>query len=384
MFELVNGTVELNINVLNNVAVQEFIKNKMKQILRETIIAERQHLIDSNILTESSNGIRFNKDSKINLDALIKRGYTSETELSKVDVNTFLVNYVLNNTVTLAQMQQLFIGDPLQFAKNSDTHKEAKEKYNDSLKEEAKLRLALEQKTLTEQEAISKLKDLIEKRPGLEKDLRKTWALDNVLTANDNQGKRLAGDNASGNALLFPPEKANFNVLVIDDNEIKTSNRDVYYELLVPAAIQLLPDSEEKTKQINKILYAYDHINQADAQELTTLREHLDLLIAEGVLNEEEALDIIKRDNEGNLSLQDYSIVMQPMKLVYSNTSFNNNINSRTYIKSSSFPLAKTFTKGLPIDKLRVYMEDPKNNIDRVAFESAIKVGASNVNGDDI
>ena len=374
LFELVNGTVELNINVLNNVAVQEFIKNKMKQILRETVIAERQHLIDSNILTESSNGIRFNKDSKINLDALIKRGYTSETELSKVDVNTFLVNYVLNNTVTLAQMQQLFIGDPLQFAKNNDTHKEAKEKYNDSLKEEAKLRLALKQKTLTEQEAISKLKDLLEKRLVLEKDLRKTWALDNVLTANDNQGKRLAGDNASGNALLFPPEKANFNVLVIDDNEIKTSNRGLYYDLLVPAAIQLLPDSEEKTKQINKILYAYDHINQADAQELTTLREHLDLLIAEGVLNEEEALDIIKRDNEGNLSLQDYSIVMQPMKLVYSNTSFNKGINSRTYIKSSSFPLTKTFTKGMPIDDLRDFMEN--NKIQRVAFKSAVKVGS--------
>ena len=374
LFELVNGTVELNINVLNNVAVQEFIKNKMKQILRETVIAERQHLIDSNILTESSNGIRFNKDSKISLDALIKRGYTTETELSKVDVNTFLVNYVLNNTVTLAQMQQLFIGDPLQFAKNNDTYKKAKEKYNDSLKDEAKLRLALEQKSLTEQEAISKLKDLIDNRPALEKDLRKTWALDNVLTANDNQGKRLAGDNASGNALLFPPEKANFNVLVIDDNEIKTSNRDVYYELLVPAAIQLLPDSEEKTKQINKILYAYDNINQADAQELTTLREHLDLLIAEGVLDEEEALDILKRDNEGNLSLQDYSIVMQPMKLVYSNTSFNNNINSRTYIKSSSFPLTKTFTKGMPIDDLRVFME--KNQIQRVAFKSAVKVGS--------
>lgn len=385
LFELVNGTVELNINVLNNVAVQEFIKNKMKQILRETVIAERQHLIDSNILSETSDGIRFNKDSKINLDALIKRGYTSETDLKKVDVNTFLVNYVLNNTVTLAQMQQLFIGDPLQFAKNNDTYKKAKENYNKALKEEAELRLALEQKTLTEQEAISKLNDLINNRPVLEKDLRKTWALDNVLTANDNQGKRLAGDNASGNALLFPPEKANFNVLVIDDNEIKTSNRGLYYDLLVPAAIQLLPDSEEKTKQINKILYAYDNINQADAQELTSLREHLDLLIAEGVLNEEEALDIIKRDNEGNLSLQDYSIVMQPMKLVYSNTSFNNNINSRTYIKSSSFPLTKTFTKGMPIDELRAFME--KNEIQRVAFKSAVKVGSPKnliniVNGD--
>ena len=374
LFELVNGNVELNINVLNNVAVQEFIKNKMKQILRETVIAERQHLIDSNILSETKDGIRFNKGSKINLDALIKRGYTTETELEKVNVNTFLVNYVLNNTVTLAQMQQLFIGDPLQFAKNNDHYKKAKENYNKSLKEEAELRLALEQKSLTEQEAISKLKDLIEKRPTLEKDLRKTWALDNVLTANDNQGKRLAGDNASGNALLFPPEKSNFNVLVIDDNEIKTSNREVYYDLLVPAAIQLLPDSEEKTKQINKILYAYDNINQADAQELTTLREHLDLLIAEGVLDEKEALDILQRDNEGNLSLQDYSIVMQPMKLVYSNTSFNNNINARTYIKSSSFPLTKTFTKGMPIDDLRAFMEN--NKIQRVAFKSAVKVGS--------
>ena len=108
----------------------------MKQILRETIIAERQHLIDSNILSETKNGIRFNKGSKISLESLLKRGYTTETELEKVDVNTFLVNYVLNNTVTLAQMQQLFIGDPLQFAKNNDTYKKAKEDYNKSLKEE--------------------------------------------------------------------------------------------------------------------------------------------------------------------------------------------------------------------------------------------------------
>src|SRR5690606_28077117 len=48
-------------------------------------------------------------------------------------------------------------------------------------------------------------------------------------------------------------------------------------------------------------------------------------------------------------------------------------IEFRVYIKSSSFPLFKALTKGQEIDKVRIAME--RDKVDRIAFESAVKIG---------
>ncbi|KKM73234.1 hypothetical protein LCGC14_1412530, partial [marine sediment metagenome] len=69
------------------------------------------------------------------------------------------------------------------------------------------------------------------------------------------------------------------------------------------------------------------------------------------------------------------------MKPVYVNNIVQNIngqlINRRIYIKSSSFVLSPIMTKNKQLDKLRIYME--QNDIDRVAFESAVKVGDTNL-----
>lgn len=116
----------------------------------------------------------------------------------------------------------------------------------------------------------------------------------------------------------------------------------------------------------------YKEINPADAQEYTTLDEHLDVMRAYGRLDKagEEAAERLK---QGGTDINDIQLILQPMKPVYVNSQIEGGINTMYYIKSSSFPLIPALTQGLEIDKLRQFMES--NNIQRAAYESAAKLG---------
>src|SRR5690606_32065861 len=87
------------------------------------------------------------------------------------------------------------------------------------------------------------------------------------------------------------------------------------------------------------------------------------------------------RLKEGGADINDIKLILQPMKPVYVTSQIEDGINNIYYIKSSSFPLIPALTKGLEIDKLRVLMENNKdengnpNPIQRAAYESAVKLG---------
>jgi len=83
----------------------------------------------------------------------------------------------------------------------------------------------------------------------------------------------------------------------------------------------------------------------------------------------------MKDKNNIDLNPEELKIILNPMKLVYVNNIWNNGVEHRLYVKSSSFPLFKQLTRGLELDKLRLQME--KQKIDRVAFESAVKLGGT-------
>lgn len=127
----------------------------------------------------------------------------------------------------------------------------------------------------------------------------------------------------------------------------------------------------------------YGNINPADAQEYTTLDEHLRVMRAYGKLSPkvEEAIDRLK---EGGSDIADLQLVMQPMKPVYVESVIEDNINKIYYIKTSSFPLVPALTEGLEIDKLRIAMENNINDsgvsnpIGRAVYTSGVKLGIHN------
>lgn len=370
-----NTKKQININVLQKPEVQAFIKEKMRKYLKDKYIETTTDLINAGIIERKIEGgkrqLAFPSDNELDVKAFNKLGYENKSD----DIARFIMNYMLNTTSSLAQMQQLLIGDPIQFYKESGTTAQIKKELELNLTKKAVLNNNIKEKLINETEALNTLESLNIEYNNLLKRYNKSWAIYDILDTNNNQGKRLAGDNASGSKIGL---NDSFNLLVIDDSSVSTNIRGFYYQYLVPDEIKNLPeDTEEQEKykqsEINKIIGKYDDINQADAQELTTLREHLNIMVGLGEISEIQASSILQADEDGVLTFKEFSQVMQPMKLVYSNNYIRDNINSRLYVKSSSFPLAKTFTKGLPIDELRQFME--KNNIQRTAFKSAVKVG---------
>lgn len=126
----------------------------------------------------------------------------------------------------------------------------------------------------------------------------------------------------------------------------------------------------------HKAAKPYREIEGTDAQEYTTLKEHLYVLEKSGKITDEDLKTIRETIESGkDLSINQLDVLLQPQKPVYVDTVIDEeeNLVRKIYIKSSSFPLIPQFTKGLEIDKLRVAME--ANSIDRAAYKTATKVG---------
>lgn len=192
----------------------------------------------------------------------------------------------------------------------------------------------------------------------------KSNSKDNITKIEDtfiNIGKRLAGDIAPGYE-LNNAYKDTFKAVVIADRKSVSESIEYYNKVL----------TEQGAKD-------YTKIEAGDAQEYTTLREHLKVMYGLGKITEKEFNRINKLAEEGkDLSDADLAVILQPMKPVYvaNKIELHNDLNRRIYIKSSSFPLVPQLTRGLQIDNLRIAMEHPTKGVDRVSFGTAAKVGA--------
>nr|DAF03210.1 MAG TPA: hypothetical protein [Caudoviricetes sp.] len=144
-------------------------------------------------------------------------------------------------------------------------------------------------------------------------------------------------------------------------------------------------------KENNKEIGDYFDIEGTDAQELTTWQEHLDILLRQGRLTEEERNNIkaiYDKLSKGEvLDSKELKVVMQPIKPVYAGSTIVRNdknepiVNRVTYIKSSSFPLLPQLTAGLKMDAVRKHMEKLQehhkgNRKVRLSFQTANKVGS--------
>lgn len=173
-----------------------------------------------------------------------------------------------------------------------------------------------------------------------------------------NIGKRLAGDIAPGQEADWSGISETYKLAVINDAELASLSNEYY-------------------KSIGFNSKTYGSITGTDAQELTTLKEHLDVMYAFGKLPESQYKNLLdKYSKKEEFTTDELDVILQPIKPVYvhNRTLAENDVDVRTYVKSSSFPLIPQLTKGLQIDALREAMES--QGVDRAAYISAVKVGA--------
>ena len=131
-----------------------------------------------------------------------------------------------------------------------------------------------------------------------------------------------------------------------------------------------------------KSLDAYFDIESTDAQEYTTVTEHLNILDRLGRITPTDhkiILDKLFANQE--LTKEELSLVMQPIKPVHTGTYVDTkaDLNRTVYIKSSAFPLIPQLTAGTKLDELRKTLEELEGltgRFTRASYQSANKVGS--------
>lgn len=192
-----------------------------------------------------------------------------------------------------------------------------------------------------------------------------------------NVGKRLAAMIAPGNALA--------NTV---DTDIAGVNGQKYIQLFAK-------DTESKSRTFDylKALLGdgandYAKIEATDAQEFTTVKEHLYVMFHKGKLDDTTYKKLIDKVNkEGDdlvLTNEELGMVLQPEKPVHFGLYQNDALHTLepVYIKTSSFPLLPQITKNLAIDGLRKEMErieKDNNKPVRLVLDSGAKVGRPQV-----
>jgi hypothetical protein len=156
---------------------------------------------------------------------------------------------------------------------------------------------------------------------------------------------------------------------------------DRYYQMKAKLE-EVLKDIREDLADEYKSIEAYFDIESTDAQEYTTITEHLNILSRLGRITPEDEKNILLQLAGGeDLTKEQLSLVMQPIKPVHTGTYVNKtfDVNRTVYVKSSSFPLIPQLTKGTKLDNLRNTLEKLESLTDRftrASYQTANKVGS--------
>ncbi len=175
--------------------------------------------------------------------------------------------------------------------------------------------------------------------------------------------------------------KDDYKVVIVSDNTKGTSNTSI-----------------NSSPILSKF---YKQIDRTDAQEFTTLVEKLNVMFMYGMFEtDQDYIDFVEKaiaqanypldkklpenlkftNKELELILSPKELILSPEKPVQVGefvSKNGSNIPSSIYIKSSAIPLFRQWTEELDLDNLRQFLET--NKIDRIAYKSAVKVGAEQV-----
>ena len=142
---------------------------------------------------------------------------------------------------------------------------------------------------------------------------------------------------------------------------------------------------------------AYFDIEGTDAQEYTTMFEHLTVLEGQGRIKDASMLESMKQkilnqkkselkgeaiQEKDKFSEQELKLAYQPIKPVHTGFNKSEGVDAMNmvYVKSSSFPLLPQLTQGTQLDsvrKLMEKMENGKNTVESLTLENLTPVRAS-------
>lgn len=343
--------------------IESVLKNKAEEKVSKWIEAGFVTLDDSDQIS----GYKY-MDS-----AYMKKFNAQTTNENKIKIAAY--DFVYNSLISNANMFMLLAGDP----------------------------------ALYSQDKISK--SFIDGKPYLPKsdDVYAKISRDIIGT---NIGKRLALLIAPGNKLAESQNDIYRQVFLNDMVDITTNVEylvDLFYGEQEAQSAKLLmqrynqSNSNIVRKEIAQQLSEnfpeiadYFDIEATDAQEYTTLSEHINVIFRQGRMDS-NTYKIIQRKiqkqkkaeynktkipEDAMLTSEELKIVLQPIKPVYTDqvNDPQSDMMRTVYIKSSSFPLIPQVTSGLEIDALRRQLERFEDKIGqpvRASYQTANKVGAN-------
>ena len=342
--------------------VEEKYKDAIKDALEEIVhsmAAKKKDLYSSAVEVDKTGEI-----SKIKIfdTEYLNKGQGTLAEKFEVGIYDFLLNSVITN----ANMFTLLAGDPAFYSQDKNFKKKLPYELNDT-------------------EYIS-----LAKATGV------------------NIGKRLALLIAPGQTLADSHNQQYKQVFLEDAEDIAENSEyliSLFYgagalnetineegQLTVKEGLDIIRDKEAKNYNKKAIknsimdkfpkIAEYFDIESTDAQEYTTLKEHIYVMRNQGRMSEELYTQVKSKIEKGeHLTKEELGIVMQPIKPVATGQVFDEKQDMMRviYIKSSSFPLIPQLTAGLELDKLRVKLEEleEKHGMPvRASYQTANKVGA--------
>ena len=356
-------------NTIDGVPIVDIFKAKAKDYINSLVISKAK---DKTMQYED---LFYSVENDIEKVTIIDSQYLAtrkDVKTKKEAIEMAAFDMVINNLLTMANMNMLFIGDMAFFAQEKQLHNF----FNAGDVSSPKVENAYTQF------AASAGMDI-------------------------NYGKRLA-------MLLAPRKKLNnsniesyYQVFLQDFKGITNNFADIvkihYGEEASKEAAQLVEDynkSQSPVVRKEKITTLKDKfpsiadfldLTATDAQEYTTVREHVELLYREGYMEESmyKAIDAKLNARKGKktiskedfLSFEELKIVLTPIKPVYTGmiNDVENGVMRPMYIKSSSFPLMPELTSDMELDTLRVAMEELEERTGkrvRASYQTANKVGS--------
>lgn len=296
-----------------------------------------QDLVDTNYLLKIK--------VKLGLENIkgISKGhfYKLTTDQLNRIVDYAIVDYVVNYVIFSNEML-MFTGDPAQAGKLAD-------------------------KTIVDR--------IMEDYKGDSKLVNKYITIANVESTFVNIGKRNAAFLGSGEKGKFL--KAEYNVSIANDVSIDSPQFEQYRTLF-------------KGNE-NTVEKAYKSGDLTDAQELTTVEEHLHTMLAFGQITKDQykkALALYDQEHfhqlfpgermiiSGQDRIESQTIVLQPMKPVQRTYNIDErlHISKQYYIKTSSYPIIPSMVQGPLLDLVN---DMKRENVNRVAFVSGVKQGVA-------
>jgi hypothetical protein len=392
--------------------VEEKFKSQFSEILKKVVDSK----VDTKVSNWESSLVR-DDQNKVTKIKFFDENYLSEAQGIPLETKFKLgmYDFVLNSMVTNASMYTIMAGDPALFS----TDKLFSNFSVDNIEISKIATVYGKEKVFTEvysshKEFVKALnsfyanglitdalyKEMLEKITPIATSGTDANYLTLAETLGVNLGKRLALLLAPGNKIANSKGKTYMQIFLKDDVGIAENINyliGLYYgkeaETKAKGLVEQYYNAEneaqrneikEGLKKSYPLLKDYLFIPSTDAQEYTTVEEHLNILENQGRIPDNKLTEIRETLAEGkNLSKAQLDFVLQPIKPVYTGQVMDEkqDVARTIYIKSSSFPLLPQMTKGRRLDGLRVKMEELEKESKlpvRASYQTANKVGAMN------